>query len=52
MKEADQKRAAQLLVKEKYDKNVTQDEADAICIGLYMVEKHMKNNEMIDFSTL
>ena len=49
---ADQKRAAQLLVKEKYDKNVTQDEADAICIGLYMVEKYMKNNEMIDFSTL
>ena len=45
----DQKRAAQLYVAQKYEKNVTQDEADAICIGTYMVEKHIKNNEMIDF---
>lgn len=46
---ADQKRAAQLYVKNKYDKTATQDEADAICIGTYMVEKHIKNNEMIEF---
>ena len=45
----DQKRAAQLYVTKRYEKNVTQDEADAICIGVYMVEKHLKNNEMIDF---
>lgn len=45
----DQKRAAQLYVTNKYEKNVTQDEADAICIGTYMVQKYLKNNEMIDF---
>lgn len=49
---ADQKRAAQLYVKNKFNKDVTQDEADAICIGSYMVEKYIKNNEMIEFSTL
>lgn len=49
---ADQKRAAQLYVKSKFDKNATQDEADAICIGAYMVEKYIKNNEMIEFSSL
>ena len=48
----DQKRAAQLYVQNKFDKNVTQDEADAICIGAYMVEKYMKNNEMVEFSNL
>jgi Holliday junction resolvasome RuvABC endonuclease subunit len=48
---ADQKRAAQLLVKRKYDRDCTQDEADAICIGTYMVEKYMRNNEMIDFAS-
>lgn len=48
----DQKRAAQLLVQKKFEKNVTQDEADAICIGLYVVEKYLKNNEMIDFDSL
>lgn len=49
---ADQKRAAQLLVKHRFNIDATQDEADAICIGLYMVEKYLKNNEMIDFGTL
>lgn len=48
----DQKRAAQLLVKKKFEKDATQDEADAICIGLYIVEKHLRNNEMIDFDSL
>lgn len=49
---ADQKRAAQLLVQQKFGQNVTQDEADAICIGLYIVERYLKNNEIIDFDNL
>jgi hypothetical protein len=32
---ADKKKSAQLLVKEIYQKEVSQDEADAICIGRY-----------------
>lgn len=32
---ADRKKSAQLLVKKWYDINVTQDEADAICLGKY-----------------
>lgn len=48
----DQKRAAQLYVQNKYEVHATQDEADAICIGDYMVEKYIKNNEMIEFSNL
>lgn len=35
---ADRKRSAQHLVKEWYDINVTEDEADAICIGRYGIE--------------
>lgn len=31
----DKKRSAQLLIKQKYDVTVSEDEADAICIGLY-----------------
>lgn len=34
---ADKKKSAQLLVKDIYQKEVTQDEADAICIGRYGV---------------
>lgn len=49
---ADQKRAAQIFVKNKFDKSVTQDEADAICIGLYIAEKYLRNNEMINFEDL
>ena len=48
----DQKRAAQLLVKNNFGEMVTQDEADAICIGLYVVEKYLKNNEIVDFDNL
>ena len=48
----DQKRAAQILVKKKFDKDATQDEADAICIGMYIAEKYLRNNEMIDFDNL
>lgn len=46
---ADQKRSAQLKVKEWYDITVTQDEADAICIGKYEAEKNYKQNEMIEW---
>lgn len=49
---ADQKRAAQLFVQNQFGQNATQDEADAICIGFYMVDKYMKNNDMIEFSSL
>lgn len=35
---ADRKRSAQRLVKEWYDINVTEDEADAICIGKYGID--------------
>ena len=35
---ADKKRSAQLKVKEWYDVSVSQDEADAICIGKYICE--------------
>ena len=45
----DQKRAAQLYVQKEYEKSVTQDEADAICIGTYMSNKYLKNNELIEF---
>lgn len=37
VKRADRKRSAQRLVKSLYDINVTEDEADAICIGKYWV---------------
>lgn len=32
---ADKKRSAQRIVKEEFDVNVTEDEADAICLGFY-----------------
>lgn len=35
---ADRKRSAQQLVKEWYDINVTEDEADAICLGRYGIK--------------
>lgn len=46
---ADKKKSAQLLVKEWYDAYVTQDEADAICIGKYEAERNFKNNSMIEW---
>lgn len=49
---ADLKRAAQLYVQKKFDKNVTQDEADAICIGNYVSGKYLKDNAMINFEDL
>lgn len=41
---AEQKRNAQKYVKETYNKKVTQDEADAICIGAYYVNKDIGFN--------
>ena len=45
----DQKRSAQRKVKEWYGFNVSQDEADAICMGKYLSEKYLRNNEMISW---
>lgn len=49
---ADQKRAAQVKVEQWYKDKVSQDEADAICIGKYMTEKYLKNFDLIDFGGL
>lgn len=46
---ADKKRSAQLKIKEWYDVSVTQDEADAICIGKYEAERNLKNNTLISW---
>lgn len=45
----DQKRAAQLYVKNNFDVNATQDEADAICIGTYCANKCGKKKEMVEW---
>lgn len=39
----DQKRSAQLIILNKYNINVTQDEADALCIGIYASNTFKKN---------
>lgn len=44
------KKAAQAKIKEWYDVSVTQDEADAICLGRYAVNELGKNNEFSDWS--
>lgn len=46
---SDQKRSAQIKVKEWYGINTTQDEADAICMGKFLSEKYLKNNTMIQW---
>jgi Holliday junction resolvasome RuvABC endonuclease subunit len=38
-KRAEQKANAVAWVKEKFNKDVTEDEADAICIGWYLVQR-------------
>lgn len=38
----EQKKAAQQLVKQQYDISVTQDEADAICIGMAGIKEYQK----------
>lgn len=45
----DQKRSAQLKIKDWYGLNVTQDEADAICMGKFLSEKYIRNNEMVSW---
>lgn len=39
----EQKKAAQQLVKQQYNINATQDEADAICIGMAGIKEYNKN---------
>ena len=45
----DKKRNAQLQVKEWYDITVSNDEADAICIGRYAANVTMKNSVLINW---
>lgn len=40
---AEQKKNAQLFVEQTYNKSVSQDEADAICIGTYSILQSKKN---------
>lgn len=44
---SDKKRSAQIIVKDIYEVNATQDEADAICIGLYATQKKTKNESLM-----
>lgn len=44
----DRKKNAQLKIKEWYDVSVTNDEADAICLGRHMAEKQSRN-QVISF---
>ena len=44
---ADQKRSAQLLVKQWHDILVSDDESDAICMGKYYADKHNTNKPVI-----
>lgn len=46
---ADKKRSAQLQIKNWYDVSVTQDEADAICIGKFEAERNYKNSIMLNW---
>lgn len=46
---ADKKKSAQLIVKEKWDTYVSQDEADAILIGYYEADRNVKNNTMMSW---
>lgn len=48
---ADKKRSMQLIVKEQYDISVTDDEADAIGIGTYMVGRYRRNTEITNWET-
>jgi Holliday junction resolvasome RuvABC endonuclease subunit len=46
---SERKKSAQLIVQEIYGVNPTQDEADAICIGLYITQRKEKNASMISW---
>jgi Holliday junction resolvasome RuvABC endonuclease subunit len=45
------KKQAQEKIKEWYDVTVTQDEADAICLGRCVVDQHIKNNDFKDWDS-
>ena len=45
----DKKKSAQLKVLEWFNLNVTNDEADAICIGYYATAAEKKNTQLIDW---
>jgi Holliday junction resolvasome RuvABC endonuclease subunit len=45
----DQKNSAKIKVKMWYDANVTDDVAEAICLGKYIAEKYVKNNILINW---
>lgn len=47
---ADKKKSAQLKIKEWFDIEVTNDEADAICIGYYGSNYERRNTELINWS--
>ena len=47
---ADKKKSAQLKVKEWFGIDVTNDEADAICIGYYGAAALKKNTQLLDWS--
>ena len=40
---AEQKKAAQQFVEQQYNIKVTQDEADAVCIGLAGIQENKRN---------
>lgn len=46
----EQKRNAQIYVLENFDKKVTQDESDAICIGASIVSDNKKNKADFNWS--
>ncbi len=48
---SDLKKNAQKKVKEWYDVSVTQDEADAICMGKFITNKYNKDNEFTEWET-
>ena len=47
---SDKKKSAQLKVLEWFDLSVTNDEADAICIGYYGTAAEKKNTQLLDWS--
>ena len=46
---SDRKKSAQLIVKDIYEVNVNQDEADAICIGMYVTSKKEKTSNLVSW---
>lgn len=46
---SDRKKSAQLIIEDIYNIKPTQDEADAICIGLYITQRKERNASMISW---